>query len=185
MPGLLDSPLAFMLIVIVMVFAFVLVPVLASFRQARRAQADATLLARERLEAQVALKRELIQRGLPPHELEQTIKLLKLDELAEEPPDATSRGRNARKSEQQLEADILEGLALLDGVSPEDVEQSFALLRGADREKKMAVLDLVGKLRFSSAEASVILAAVRSLCQPAETPREELPSLEISSHIKR
>jgi hypothetical protein len=157
---------------------------IAYCRYAFRVQADATALARERIDAQVALKRELIQRGLPPQELEQAIKLLKLDEPPDETPQAAGKRRRGELTDQDLVGEMISHLAALDGISPQDLEQVIGLVRAADYDTKGAALNLVAVLA-QSAEAEIVLAAVRSLCRPADKPRLEVKSLELSEHITR
>jgi hypothetical protein len=153
-------------------------------RYAFRVQADATALARERLDAQFALKRELIQRGLPPQELEQAIKLLRLDEPPDETLRAAAKRRRGELTDQDLVGEMITHLAALDGISPQDLEQVIGLVRAADYDTKGVALNLVAGLA-QSAEADVVLTAVRSLCRPAEKPRPEVKSLELSEHITR
>jgi hypothetical protein len=176
----------FFLVSILVFFGFLLVFMLSSFRYHARVQADATALARERLAAQIALKRELIQRGLSPQELEQAVKLLKLDEEPAPKPAPPLPRSHEGKSDQQLVAEVAAWLAGQDGVAAEDLEQVLGLVRDADRETKIAALDLLENIA-AAAETDLVLASVRSLCQPAaktRPPADGMP-LELSSHITR
>jgi hypothetical protein len=163
-----------------------IVMVLAILRYNMRALTDATELQRERLNAEVTLKRELIQRGLPAEELEKAIQLLKLDE----PPAPVSRPLSTRTGG-QLDGEIVEHLALLEEVSPEGIEQAVSLVRAADRDGKEAALALLENLHEKKQEegietqGEVVLAAVRSLCRPAEKPREEAKALELAERFTR
>jgi hypothetical protein len=162
--------------------------ILAVLRYNLRALADATALKREYLNAEVALKRDLIQRGLPVEEMEKAIQLLKL----EEPPAAAANRPPSTLTGGQLDAEIVEHLALLEGVSPDGIEQVISLVRVADRDGKEAARVLLENLQAKKelegieTQGEVVLAAVRSLCRPSEKPREEakLP-LELSSRITR
>jgi hypothetical protein len=163
-----------------------IVMILAILRYNMRALTDATALQRERLNAAVALKRELIQRGLPPQELEQAVKLLKLDE---EPAVAPAWPR-PQQTDGQLNAGIAEQLALLEEVSPEGIEQVISLVRVADRNGKEAALELLENLQAKRDEGAetqgeVVLAAVRSLCRPANKLREDGKPLELAERITR
>jgi hypothetical protein len=164
-----------------------IVLILAILRYNMRALADATALQRERLN----LKRELIQRGLPAQELEQAITLLKLNE---DPAAAAAWARPKRFDGQptdgQIDAGVAEHLALLDEVSPERLEQTISLVRATDRDGKEAALALLENLQEKREEGvepqgEVVLAAVRSLCRPADKPREEGKSVEIAERITR
>ncbi len=175
----LDPGLFFFLVLILVLLGFLLIVGLFAFIQHARDRAATLLLERERLEAQLTLKRELIQRNLPPHELEQAVKLLKLDETPAATPPAPAR------TEQQLEAEILERLALLDGMTAADLEQVFPLVRAADRDTKEAALALMENLAENEPDAELVLASVRSLCRPADRPRADGKSLELSEHFTR
>jgi hypothetical protein len=161
--------------------------ILAVLRYNMRALTDATLLQRERLEAEVALKRELIQRGLPVEELEKAIQLLKLDE----PPPAAANRPLSTLTGGQLDAEIVEHLALLEEVSPEGIEQAISLVRAADRDGKEAAHALLENLHAKKeiqgieTQGEVVLAAVRSLCRPANKPREDGKALELAERITR
>jgi hypothetical protein len=143
-------------------------------------------LQRERLDAQVALKRELIQRGLPPHELEQAIRLLKLDEEPQAVPAPEMPRSYEGKSDQQLVAEVAGLLAGFVEVSAKDVEQILGLVRDADRDTKLVAIEFLESMA-GSAGTELVLASVRSLCQPAAKARpaaDNIP-LELSSHITR
>jgi hypothetical protein len=174
-PGVVVFPAIFLIF-----FGFLFLVILLGVRQHARSQAAALELERDRLEAQVALKRELIQRNLPPHELEQALKLLKLDEEL-----AGTPGKTAARTEPQLVAAIAEYLAVLDGISPDELESILGLVRAADRETKEATIDLLANLAEHEPGAEVVLASVRSLCRPVDMPRTDGPPLELSTHITR
>jgi hypothetical protein len=198
MPGFLQTWPPEQVLVLALIVAFaacLLVLILAVLRYNLRALADATALqreqlnangalARERLSAVCTLKRELLQRGLPPHELEQAIQLLKLDEPPDVVPALKLPRNNTGKTDQQLEAEILARLAVLDNVDPVELQEIGGLLRGAGRETKEATLSLVGELE-ENAGGDVVVAAVRSLCRPAEKPPANGLPLETSSRITR
>jgi hypothetical protein len=184
MSAFLQSEYGFFFVSILIFFGFLLVFMLSSFRYHARVQADATALARERLAAQVALKRELIQRGLPPHELEQALRLLKLDEEPQTAPAPAPPRSYEGKSDQQLVAEVAARLAGEDEVSAQDLEHVLGLVRDADRDTKVAALDLLENIA-ASAETDLVLASLRSLCQPVEKPHAVDKPLELSSHITR
>jgi hypothetical protein len=142
-----------------------------------RALADATALQRERLQAETSLKRELSQRGLPPQELEQAVKVLHLDE----PPPA------ARVPDNELsEAEFATIVCSLEGITPQAVEEILTLVRAADGTGKRTALSVIQGLMGRGVEAGPLaLAAVRSLCRPTERPPEEAQMLELSSHVTR
>jgi hypothetical protein len=152
--------------------------ILAVLRYNMRVLTDATLLQRERLEADLALKRELIQRGLPPQELEQTIKLLKLDEPPSVAPHQPGEAEAA-------EAEFVKAAVLLEKVPPEGLEEVVALLRAADEPRKCNALSVVREFVDNGVEGPVALAALRSLLRSEEKPRGDGRPLELSTHITR
>jgi hypothetical protein len=141
-----------------------------------RVLAESTALQRERLNAEAGLKRELIQRGLPPHELEHTIKLLKLDEP---PPPAPGQIGDDH------EAAFIKWVVQLDKMPPEGVEEVIALLRAADEARKRNAVIVVAEFVAQGVEGPVALAALRSLLRPPEKPREEMKAFELAERITR
>jgi hypothetical protein len=143
-----------------------------------RALADATALQRERLNVESGLKRELIQRGLPPHELEQTIKLLRLDEPPPPPPSQQRPGVD-------YVAEFVKMAVQLPKLPPEGLEEIIALVRAADEPHQRNAVTVVAGFVLQEIEGPVALAALRSLLRPAEKPRVDGLPLELSSHITR
>jgi hypothetical protein len=143
-----------------------------------RALADATALQRERLNVEAGLKRELIQRGLPPHELEQAVKLLKLDEPPPPPP-------GQRRASADLVGEFVRMAVQIPRLPPEGLEEMIALVRAADAATQLNAVNVVTALAIQEVDGPVALAALRSLLRPAEKPRTDGVPLELSSHITR
>jgi hypothetical protein len=179
MPAFLDanwSPMElFPLVVAVAGAVSLIVLILTIYGYNLRALADATALQRERLNAETALKRELIQRGLAPPELEQTVKLLNLDES---PPAAPN------PSGESSDAEFAKLLFSLEGITPQAIEEIITLVRTVDGPRRRAALSVINELMERGVEAGPFaVAAIRSLCRPPTLPLEEAKPLDLSSHV--
>jgi hypothetical protein len=149
------------MIAVVLGFILLFTFILAIYRYNVRALADQTTLQRERQQAEMNLKRELIQRGLPAQELERYVDLLR---LADQPPPAPSAPQGSTNlSDEGLRVRLAQDIASLEDIEGEDIEKTLALLTDASRERQTAVLKLIEDLTASGAETGVILAAIRSL----------------------
>jgi hypothetical protein len=175
------SPKELLLLAVILAGTLSLVVlILTIYWYSLRALKDATLLQRERLEAEVNLKRDLIQRGIPAEELEKAVQALQLNES---PVASMARISRDSRTDEQLEGEIIRSIALLDDVTPEGIEQAVSQVRSASRERKVAALELLEELAEHPAEGDVKLAAVRSLLRPVEKQSDEPKSLELSSHV--
>lgn len=143
----------------------ILAIILAVYRYSVRALADQTALQRDRQQADLALKRELIQRGLPSPELERYVDLLR---LADRLPAPISSPGATGPSDEGLQVKLAESIASLEEISPSEIEQTMALLVTADRDRQAAVLSLIEELTSNDINPKATLAAVRSLCRPSE-----------------
>jgi hypothetical protein len=143
-----------------------------------RALADATALRREQLNAEMSLKRELIQRGRPPLELEHAIKLLKLDEPPPAPNTPDPFGDWG-------EAEFAKRAASLEKITPEDLEEVIALVRAVDGPRKRAALSVLAALADQGVEGPVAVAAIRSLFRSTERPNGDAVPQELESHVTR
>jgi hypothetical protein len=143
----------------------VLALILAVYRYNARALADDMALKRERQQAELTLAKELVQRGLPAHDVAHYLELLsppKPNAPAVRWPQATSN-----LSDEQVRARLATSLASLEDVPPQEIEQTMALVMGADRDRQNAALSVVEELGGSGASTAVVLATVRSLCSPS------------------
>jgi len=152
----------------------ILALILAVYRYNVRALADQTALQRDRQQAEMALKRELIQRGLPAQELERYVDLLRLaDQQPASPtsfkPASPSPSREgAGFSDEGLRAQLAQSIASLEDVSAEEIEQTLALVMAVDRDRQTAVLNLIEELSANETNPEATLAAVRALCRPSQ-----------------
>jgi hypothetical protein len=170
------SPGQFLALVAIVLGAVCLIAItLTTYGYNLRALADSTALQRERFNADLALKRDLLQRGLSPQELEQTIKLLKLDE----PPPLPVSG----PSEEDAEVEFCALATHLEQLSPQALEEVIALVRAADAGHKRTALAVLRNLVARGVEGPVALAAIRSVCRPRERLRDEAKPLELSAHV--
>jgi hypothetical protein len=150
--------------------------ILSIFLYNYRALGHSTALQRERQNADLALKRELIQRGLPPQDLEQAIKVLQLDRSTTSPASEA----DSADPDEQIEAAILARFAWFQELSPRDIEEAGTLVRAADRRRKEAVLYILNQQDPANTPAADMLAAIRSLCRPTERSRE---AMDLNPHV--
>lgn len=125
-----------------------IVLILTTWNYYVRALADETALKRERQEAELALKRELIQKGLSTDELARRLELLRLDE----PRDTDA------------EANLVKNLALLPDLPGETIESTLNLIHGIGPARQQAILGVVEELIGQDAASPAVIAAVRSMC---------------------
>jgi hypothetical protein len=126
-----------------------------------QALADYTALKREKLLANIAYRKELLERGqTPPASLDE---LLTPDAEEEEEEDE----EEGEYGEAQLDAELAKRFGMLD-LSSSDIEATLARAMAVEPARKSAIIGVMDELLENDAAHAAILAAVRPLCGGSE-----------------
>ena len=127
-----------------------------------QALADDTALRREKLQANIAYRQKLLERGeTPPADLDELLK-----------PDREGDGaEEASDEDENLNAELAKRLGSLDADGRE-IEETLSRAMAADPARKLTIIQVLDELLGIEAPPAAILAAVRPLCPTgASTPK--------------
>jgi hypothetical protein len=123
-----------------------------------QALADHTALKREKLQANIAYRKEVLERGgTPPTSLDDLLTPDDTEEAAEEEEEEYDY------DEAQLDAELAKRFGMLD-LSESDIEAALTRAMVVESDRKSAIIEVMDELLENGATHAAILAAVRPLC---------------------
>jgi hypothetical protein len=141
-----------------------IVLVITIYRYNMRSLADRTTLRRERQQADLLLRQELLKRDVPTEEMSHLLTLVTLPD-----PDAPFRPTLTPTEDTTVRVvSLIAGLA--ESAPPELVAETSELAAGADRSLQLVLVRMLEEMMENGVSGAVALVSVRSVCRAPRAP---------------